>query len=65
MVGREAGKAVEKSLQWSAPPQPAPGIRLTGALAPWQQVVREQLRAKLGADPLDIEAVMEISFPRP
>jgi hypothetical protein len=30
-----------------------------------EQVVREQLRQKLGVDPLDIEAVMNISFPRP
>jgi predicted dehydrogenase len=30
-----------------------------------EQLVREQLQSKLGVDPLDIEAVMEISFPRP
>jgi hypothetical protein len=30
-----------------------------------EQLVRDQLRAKLGVDPLDVEAVMGISFPRP
>lgn len=44
------------------------GARVTLPLAEdleSEQLVREQLRAKLGVDPLDIEAVMEISFPRP
>ncbi|MND02681.1 hypothetical protein D3C83_221530 [compost metagenome] len=39
-------------------------LPLTGDLES-EQLARDQLRAKLGVDPLDIEAVMEISFPRP
>ena len=39
-------------------------LPLTGDLES-ETVVRDQLRAKLGVDPMDVEAVIGLSFPRP